>query len=146
MHNAIPESEFLARTITPVQYIGIYELDWILDDNQLDCEGIIVAFEDAKCLIRSQKVDFDHFDFFYYTFHGSYECRKILSSPDEPISFIGKDNKETPYGLRFQIGERPILAMAIEDGLMTIGISHWDANDNWLDFENNHLLNDQQTA
>ena len=33
-------------------------------------------------------------------------------------------------------------AMAIEDGLMTKGISHWDINDDWLEFENNNLLND----
>lgn len=48
MFSPVPEQEFLAREHTPIKYIGIYELDWLLDDNQLDCEGIIVAFEDKQ--------------------------------------------------------------------------------------------------
>lgn len=44
--------------------------------------------------------------------------------------------------MRFQIGARPILATADDDGLLTIGISHWGVDDDELEFENNNLLND----
>ncbi len=143
MFKTVNEQEFLVRTGSAIKYIGIYELDWLLDDNQLDCEGLIVVFEDKQYLIQSKAIGEDDFEFFYYEFNEDYECRKILSSPEEPISFIRKEKEETSYrALRFQIGERPIVAMAIEDGLMTIGISHWDINDDWLEFENNNLLND----
>ncbi len=142
MINPIPEQEFLARKHIPVHYIGIYELDWLLDDNQLDCEGIIVAFGDKHYLIQSQAIGEDDFDFSYYEFNEDYECRKILSSPEEPIRFICKEEEADSFrGLRFQIGYRPIIATAMEDGI-TIGISHWDANDDWLDVENDNLLND----
>ena len=143
MFKPILEQEFLLRKNMPINYIGIYELDWIIDDNQLDSEGIIVAFEDKQYLIQSKAIGEDDFEFFYYEFDEEYECRKILSSPKEPIYFIFKGEEENSYrDLRFQIGERPIVAMAIADGLMTIGISHWDINDEWLEFENNNLLND----
>ena len=143
MFNPVSEQEFLARKNTPINHIGIYELDWLLDDNQLDCEGVIVAFEDKQYLIQSKAIGEDDFEFFYYEFNEEYECRKILSSPEEPIHFIRKEEEEESYRvLRFQIGIRPILATAIENRLMTIGISHCDINDDWLDFENNNLLND----
>ena len=48
MFDPVSEQEFLARKHTPINHIGIYELDWILDYNQLDCEGIMVAFEDKQ--------------------------------------------------------------------------------------------------
>lgn len=143
MFKTANEQEFLVRTGSGIKYIGIYELDWHLDDNQLDCEGLIVVFEDNQYLIQSKAIGEDDFEFFYYEFNEDYECRKILSSPEEPIIFIRKEEEENSYrALRFQIEERPIVAMAIEDGLMTIGISHWDINDDWLEFENNNLLND----
>ena len=47
MFKSVLEEEFLNRKNQPINYIGIYELDWIMDDNQLDCEGIIVSFEDT---------------------------------------------------------------------------------------------------
>ena len=45
MFKTVNEQEFLVRTGSAIKYIGIYELDWLLDDNQLDCEGLIVVFE-----------------------------------------------------------------------------------------------------
>ena len=53
MYKRVLEEEFLNRKNQPINYIGIYELDWIIDDNQLDCEGIIVSFEDKQYLIKS---------------------------------------------------------------------------------------------
>ena len=144
MFDEIQEIEFLSRKNAPIKYIGIYELDWLLDDNQLDCEGIIVAFEDKQYLIKSKAIGEDDFDFFYYEFNSDYDCRKIVASVDEPICFIRKEDEEDiSRVLRFKIGGRPILATAFEDNLITIGISHWDINDEWLEFENNNLLNDK---
>ena len=144
MLNKILEQEFLLRKKEPIEYIGIYKLDWLIDDNQLDCEGIIVAFSDKLYLIKSLSIGEDDYEFFYYEFSQAYDCRKILSSDKEPIYFVRKEEEEDSFRvLRFQIGNRPILATAVADGLLTIGISHWDVNDKWLDFENNNLLNDR---
>ena len=138
------EQEFLLRKDEPIEYIGIYKLDWLIDDNQLDCEGIIVAFSDKQYLIKSLSIGEDDYEFFYYEFSQAYECRKILSSDKEPIYFVRKEEEEDSFRvLRFQIGNRPILATAEADELLTIGVSHWDVNDEWLDFENNNLLNDR---
>ena len=138
------EQEFLLRKDEPIEYIGIYKLDWLIDDNQLDCEGIIVAFSDKLYLIKSLSIGEDDYEFFYYEFSQAYDCRKILSSDKEPIYFVRKEEEEDSFRvLRFQIGNRPILATAVADGLLTIGISHWDVIDKWLDFENNNLLNDR---
>ena len=139
----VSEQEFLSREQTPIPFIGIYELDLFVDDNQLDCEGIIVAFEDRQYLIQSRAIGEKDFGFYYYEFAEKYECSKILSSSQEPLCFICKENKEGFHPvLRFQIGARPILVTAIKDGVLTIGVSHWDINGDWLEFENNHLLND----
>ena len=142
MFKSVLEEEFLNRKNQLINHIGIYELDWIIDDNQLDCEGIIVSFEDKQYLIKSFVRGNDDFEFLYYEFTKEYKCRKILSSHKEPICFIRKEDDEESFRtLRFQIGVRQILATANE-GFLSVGISHWDINDNWLEFENNNLLND----
>ncbi len=143
MLTEISEQDFLSLGNNPINYIGIYELDWLLDDNQLDCEGIIVAFNDRKILITTKELGEDDFDFIYYDFSQNYDCRKIISSTDEPICFIRKEEEEgcSPE-LRFQIGSRPIIAIACEKEFLTIGISHWGIDGEWLEFENNNLLND----
>lgn len=142
MFKSISEEEFLNRKNKPINYIGIYEIDCIIDDNMLDCEGIIVSFEDKRYLIKSFINSKGNFDFLYFAFtNDTYECRKIQSFQEEQIYFIQKEIEEDfPCILRFQIGSRPILVTA--DDCLTIGISHWDINDNWLEFENNNLLND----
>ena len=94
MLNKISEQEFLLRKKEPIEYIGIYELDWLIDDNQLDCEGIIVAFSDKQYLIKSLSIGEDDYEFFYYEFSQAYECRKILSSDKEPIYFVRKEEEE----------------------------------------------------
>ena len=140
----VNEQEFLSRKGQPIQYIGVYELDWVLDDNLLDCEGVIVAFEDRKYLIFSKAVGEDDYEFFYFDFDEEYECRKILPSPEEPIFFIRKEEEKDCFRiLRFCIGMRPILVSAVADGLLQVGISHIDINGDWLEFNNSNLLNDQ---
>ena len=68
MFTEISEQAFLSMASAPIQYIGIYELNWIMDDNLLDCEGIIIAFEDRKILISSKEIGEEDFDFVYYDF------------------------------------------------------------------------------
>ena len=55
----------------------------------------IVHLEKAKILISSKKLGEDDFDFVYYEFPQEYECRKILSSFEESIHFIGKNQRKT---------------------------------------------------
>lgn len=144
MLNKISEQEFLRRKNKPIEYIGIYELDWLTDDNQLDCEGIIVSFTDKQYLIKSLPISEDDYGFCYYEIPQASNCRKILSSSDEPVYFVRKEEEDDSFRmLRFQIGNRPILVTATDDGFLTVGISHWDTNGEWLDFENNTLLNDK---
>ena len=143
MFTEISEQEFLSLGNNPIQYVGIYELNWLMDDNLLDCEGIIIAFENRKILISSKEIGEDDFDFIYYDFPQNYDCRKILSSPDESICFVRKEKEEeSSRTLRFQIGHRPILVIAYENKWLTVGLSHWDINDEWIEYENNNLLND----
>ena len=119
MLNKILEQEFLLRKKEPIEYIGIYELDCLIDDNQLDCEGIIVAFSDKLYLIKSLSIGEDDYEFFYYEFSRAYDCRKILSSDKEPIYFVRKEEEEDSFRmLRFQIGNRPILATALASFLL----------------------------
>ena len=63
MFTEISEQEFFSLGNNPIQYVGIYELDWLMDDNLLDCEGIIIAFENRKILISSKEIGEDDFDF-----------------------------------------------------------------------------------
>ena len=144
MLNEISEQEFLSMSNIPIKYIGIYELDWLMDDNLLDFVGVIVAFENRRFLITSKAIGEDDFEFLYYDFSQDYDCRKIISSPDEPIYFIRKeDEKDTFRVLRFQIGNRPILVTADEDSFLTVGLSHWDINGEWLAFDNRYFFNDK---
>ena len=143
MFTEISEQEFLSLSNNPIQYIGIYELNWLMDDNLLDCEGIIIAFENRKILISSKEIGEDDFDFIYYDFSQEYECRKIISSSEESICFVRKEEEEVASRtLRFQVGYRPILVMAYENKWLTVGLSHWDINGEWMEYENNNLLND----
>lgn len=142
MLKRVSEKDFFNKKHTPINYIGIYELDCFIDENQLDCEGIIVAFEDEQYLIKSFVSGEGKLELCYFVFLDEYNCRKILSSQEESICFVRKEIEEDfPCVLRFQIGSRPILVTA-DDDCLTIGISHWGINDEWLEFENNKLLND----
>ena len=142
MFTEISEQAFLSMASAPIQYIGIYELNWIMDDNLLDCDGVIVAFEDRKILVSSKIIVDEDCDFVYYDFTEEYECRKILSSAEEPIRFIRKEENGSPV-LRFQIGIRHILVVAYYEKWVDVALSHWDVNDNFVEFDNDTLLNDR---
>ena len=139
-----PECEFLTRKNMHIQHIGIYELDWLVDENQLVCQGILVAFDDRTYLVESRAVGEDQFTFSYHIYSRPYNGRKIVGSADSPLRFVGKEEKEGTYeALRFSIGDRPVLVTADDDGLLTVGIFQWNEEGNWLEFENNVLLNDR---
>ena len=139
MWKEITEQTFLALANTRISYIGIYELFGLIDDNLLDCEGIVVCFPDRRVLIKSKAVGEDDCTFVYYEFNQNFAGRKILSKTEEPISFI---RKESPELLRFQIGERPLLVTADDTSIVTVGLSHWGINEEWIKYENHMLLND----
>ena len=141
MLKEISEREFLSLVGEPILYIGIYELNWIMDDNLLDCEGVIIAFKNRKILISSKTIGEEEFDFIYYDFSQEYESRKIISSPQEPIRFVAKQEKHQRI-LRFQIGIRHIIVVAYYDKWIDVALTHWDINDEFVDFENDNLLND----
>ena len=138
----ISEQEFFLYKKLPIKYIGIYELYQLYDDNLLDCDGIIVAFEKQTYLIKCDKTHDNVYDLFYYEFNRNYKCRKIVSKPDNPISLICKETEDGNPTLRFSIGPRHILVTFSDDKVITIGLSHWDQNGNWLDYDDNNLLND----
>lgn len=142
----ISEIEFLSVKDTVIDEIEIYNLDWILDDNLLDCEGIIIRTKNGTYFIKSQKIGEDDSEFLYYRGFpndNDSDPRKILSGDREKIFFIGKEVEEgaSPL-LRFKTGDRHILVTADCCGL-TVGLSHWDAEGNWIEYDNTNLLNDK---
>ena len=142
MFTEISEQRFLSLTNEPIQYIGIYKLIWMLDETILDCEGIIVAYADRRVLVTTGAGESDEYYFVYYDVPQGCEDRKILSSFEEPISYVGMIYEDELCGMRFQMGDRPILVTICEQGYLMVGISHWDINNEWLEFDNNQLLND----
>lgn len=144
MIKEISERDFFLACQEDMEYIGIYELNWIMDSNLLDCAGIIVALENRKILVTSKTVGEDSFDFVYYEFLQEYECRKIISTADEPLCFVRKEPEDGGSRmLRFQIGKRPIIVLAYDEKWVDVGLSHWSTDDLWIDFDNYNLLNDQ---
>ena len=142
MLKQISETELLERANIPILQIEISDLFWLMDDNLLDCGGVVVSFEDKKILIESREIGDDLFEFVYYEYAPTDKemlPKKITSTDEEKIVFI-RIEKEGHPALRFQIGNRPIIT-ACEDGFLMVGLSHWDVNDKWLEYENNILLN-----
>ena len=140
MLKEITEQEFLSMMDAPIRYIGIYELDWLMDDNVLDCEGIIIAFNNRRILVSSKEIGEETYDFIYFECPDDYDCRKIVTYPDEQIVFIKKRDEEYGRYLYFELGKRPINVFAEYIRCVTVALSHWNLNDEWVDFENDNLL------
>ena len=139
----IPQSEFLKRANEYVYQIEITDLNWLMDDNLLDCGGIVVSFDDAKILIESRKKSDDEYGFVYYEYS---PCdreildKKIVSTEDEKITFFGFDDENRKYPvLRFLFGDRRLLITA--DDILMVGLTHWGINGEWIEYENNIMLN-----
>ncbi len=145
MLERISKIEFSKIANSHIQQIEISDLFWLMDDNLLDCEGIVVSFNDKKILIESKEIAEDQYEFIYYKYAPSQReilAQKIVPTDDEKIVFIRIENEEGNYPrLRFQIGNRPILVTATDGEILMVGLSHLDTNDEWLDYENNILLN-----
>ena len=143
MLKEIPQSEFLKRANEYVHQIEIVDLNWLMDDNLLDCGGIVVSFDDAKILIESRKKSDDEYGFVYYEYS---PCdreildKKIVSTEDEKITFFGFDDENRKYPvLRFLFGDRRLLITA--DDILMVGLTHWGINGEWIEYENNIMLN-----
>ena len=139
MHREITEEAFMEIVKNPIQYMGIYELDWLLDVNLIDCEGVIIDFHDKRILVSAKEISEEYFDFAYFEVSKDYECRKIFTFQDEQFKYVMKD-KVASNTLHFLIGKRPLIVVADYIEQVTVAISHWDSNGEWVDFENNNLL------
>lgn len=143
MLKQISEKEFLCRANSYVHQIEIDDSCWLLDDNLLDCAGIVVSFSDKKYFITGEEADDDFGQFIYYEYSDSeieLFPKKIISTEEERILFINFQKDIGGPELRFHIGNRPILVTAKADCL-AVGISHYDVDGEWLEFDNNVLLN-----
>lgn len=131
----------------PIHYMALSDNRMCYDDNLYDCSEILIYVGDIYFLVASQRVDYDKNDFYISRFNWvNTELdfnRKIISTKEEPIIFVRKETDNAPFPvLRFQMGERPVLLTA-DDGCVTIGLSHLDVDDNWIEYDNNVLLNDK---
>ena len=140
-----PAEAFQKCCFGKIDYIAIAKWYHEYDDNLLDCDTIIIKvndklFEIGSCYSGQRNYDFSVEEF--SDFNTELWPRKIVSTPEEPIRFIRKETEPDSFPvLRFEIGYRPLLVTANETNL-TVGLSHWDAEGNWVEFENNCLLND----
>lgn len=96
MFKTVNEQEFLVRTGSAIKYIGIYELDWLLDDNQLDCEGLIVVFEDKQYLIQSKAIGEDDFEFSIMNLTRIMNVEKFYRRPKSRFILFAKKRRRNP--------------------------------------------------
>ena len=71
-----------------------------------------------------------------------YEFQNVLETYSAILEERKEEEEKASRALRFQVGHRPILVIAYENKWLTVGLSHWDINDEWIEYENNNLLND----
>ncbi len=135
---------FFNHAEDPVHYIVLDENPWFSNTNLCDSDYVFVCIGDEIFKIGSQ---FEHegeevFTYERVTNLTASNHRKIISTESEPLRFIRFEQEpECSPVLRFQIGERPLLITADGNDLM-VGLSHWDINEDWIEYENNQLLND----
>ena len=138
------DSLFMKYANEPVHYIMLDERPWFWNTNVCDCDYVFVAIGDEVFKIESQYIGVEEEDFRYEHISGltSKSYRKIISTEEEPLRFIRREQKpECSPVLRFQLGERPLLITAM-DTEVGVGLSHWDINGKWIEYEDNQLLND----
>lgn len=128
-----------------IRYIALSSDMYGYDENQYTCSSILIVYDNIYFRISSHRTDVDTFDFDIQALSGynkKFWPRRVVASDDEPITFIRKEAWEDDINmLRFQIGKRPILICADEMEI-TIGLTHWDTKDNWIEYSDNKLLND----
>lgn len=140
-----PVESFNKCCFGTIEYIAIRARYQLFDDNTLECESVIAKIDGKLFKIGSCYVGQGNYDFSFEklsNYNPEMWPRKIVSSKTNPIRFIRKETELNQFPvLRFAIGERPLLITADNIGL-TVGLSHWDCDGNWLEYENNRLLND----
>lgn len=139
-----PAERFAEHIHEPIKYIALDAHSVCYDENQWDCNEIIVAIGNTLFKIEGQRVAEDQYDFKFEELSDYNRKQKpyfILAGEEEPIHFIRTEHEPGHDAvMRFSIGDRPILITAEEDGVM-IGISHWGPDGEWLEFDNNVLVN-----
>ena len=114
-----------------------------MDDNLLDCVGIVVSFEDAKILIESRKKAHNEYEFVYYEYcpcDREILDKKIVSTEDKKITFFGFDDENRKFPvLRFFLGDRRLLITA--DMILMVMLTNWNIDGEWIEYENNIMLN-----
>ena len=141
---SITEEEFLRRMRGSIGMIALDEDCVCLDDELWDCFGILVTVDGETFEITSERTGEDDFDFGYARIEDADERLwplRIVSTKDEPISFSGIMREDEFPTLMFKLGTRPLLITASKE--LTVGISHYDENGDWLDFDECGLLNDR---
>ena len=138
---------FAEHVQEPIDYIALDERSVCYDEDQWDCNEVIIAIGDTLFKIKGQRVSEDQHDFKFEElsdYNRKMRPFLILASEDEPINFIRIEREpKLDSVMRLSIGNRPILITAEEDGVM-IGISHWGLDGEWLEFDNNILVNGKQ--
>ncbi|MGN1122317.1 MAG: hypothetical protein ACI4RV_08110 [Eubacteriales bacterium] len=131
----------------PIKYIALDEHSICYDENLWDCNEVVIAIGDALFGITGQRVAEDQYDFKFGKWSDYNRKMKpylIVPSDEEPISFVRIEHEPNMNAImRLSIGDRPILITAENDG-MRIGLSHWGLDDEWLEFDNNVLVNGKQ--
>ncbi len=135
-----PEEDFFACSKEPVHYLALSKDVFFYDENLYDVCELILAIGDSlfhiRCLPSIPESDEYEFQRILSYNKDQYPF-EIRSTDREALRFI-RFEKDLSI-LRFQKGERPLLVTA-SDGSLMVGISHWDTEGNWLDFDNDRLL------
>lgn len=139
----LPIEAFQEYAGKAVKYIALEKGYNKYDEALLDSESLIIAFEDALFMVATQRIGYDEPGFVYSLLTGYNPetwKERIEATEDEPMVFVGEEHEpdHSPV-LRFMKGDRPVLATA-DDGSITIGLSHWGENEEWIEFSNNCLL------
>lgn len=145
-HCDFPEETFYDIHNEPVKYIAIHRNYVYYDTNLLDCNSVMVGIGKNIYQIRNRYAGNGKYDFEFEelsNFNPEMWPRRIISTEDEPIKFVRKEDEDSNFAvLRFCIGERPLLITANDVDLM-VGISHYDENGDWIEFGKNTMLNDK---
>lgn len=128
----------------PVRYIILDENPWFWNTHVCDSDYVYIAIGDDVFKIVSRYVEEDNSDFICEKISNGPDIsnRRIISTDEEPLLFIRREQEHGCFPvLRFQLGKRPILITA-DGNELTVGLSRWDMNGKWLEYENSQLLND----
>lgn len=141
-----PAESFQKYCYGKIEYIAIEERYHEYDNNLLACSSVVIKIDDKLFDISSCYAGKGTYGFEFKEisdFNRNVWPRKIVSTIQEPIKFIRKEVGNNAYSvLRFEIGNRPLLITA-NKLVLTVELSHWDSNGNWIEYDNNILPNEK---